>query len=548
MTSTSVYTSLQLQDNVLITNLERRLKRRQRVGEWRNLALFRNRSLCASEVGLTKVRRRLESAGAFDIRLERARWRDVDGERRTFTLARAASTDMWPMGTHYWVRDNAIIGARYLLARDATRRKEGKELLLSALTFMSSKAQLARFEGILRSSSPKFHRDPANWPYIFAAVGDNLNAASEEGWAHKQDAWQIAIFYLIEAIERGLLSVSDLSAKHKRCIGLAIPFLAKVEFWRCENSGSWEEIPAVRSSVRAWEHRLLVKLVKVSALKEFGFIRKAFESHKKYLPASLRRSTLDAAVLLMERKAIRAMLRDLPNESPAYKKSDARHRAADGALIYLLLMDYPYFLAARLGEDARWAHALEAKILKKVESLSDPATGAIRRYRGDCYQRTGYFRNVTIAKLAAIYGSPSGDASSHFQARNRVVPHGREAAWTHFVWQLAAWSGERYLDTGSILYRRLHDRYFLRGMSLFTGAGEASVDQDTKGKPRIITIKPLKMTECYISERTQDGRDLVFPSPHTPLNWAVAEMFQAFDVRREVLATQKSVKKSATKR
>jgi hypothetical protein len=211
-------------------------------------------------------------------------------------------------------------------------------------------------------------------------------------------------------------------------------------------------------------------------------------------------------------------------------------------------MDYPYFLAARLGKDARWAHALEAKILKKVESLSDPATGAIRRYRGDCYQRAGYFRNVTIAKLAAIYGSPSGDASSHFQARNRAVPHGREAAWTHFVWQLAAWSGERYLDTGSILYRRLHDRYFLRGMSLFTGAGEASVDQDTKGKPRIITIKPLRMTECYISERTQDGRDLVFPSPHTPLNWAVAEMFQAFDVRREVLATQKPVIKARKKR
>jgi hypothetical protein len=548
MLPSAVRKSLQVQDDILINNLERRLTRRQVAGEWRNLSLHRQHSLSESSAGLHKLRATLEEAGAFSIKLERRPWRDLDGERRTFTLARAASTEMWPMGTHYWVRDNAIIGARYLFARDGKRKKEGKELLLSALTFMSSKSQLARFEKIIKSSSAAFREDPANWPYIFAGVRDNLTASREEGWAHKQDAWQIAIFYTIEAIEQGLLSVNDFSAKHKKCIGLAIPFLAQVAFWRCENSGSWEEVPAVRSSVRAWEHRLIVKLAKVAVLKDFAFIRRSFETHKKHLPAELRRKTLDAAVLLMERKVVKEMLRDLPKESPSYKKDDARYRNADGALIYLLLIDYPYFLAARLGREARWAHALEAKILKTVESLSDPVTGAIRRYRGDCYQRTGYFRNLTIAKLAAICGAPSGDASGHFVARNKAVPKGREAAWTHFVWQLAAWSGERFLNTGSQLYRRLHDYYFCRGMGLFTGSGEASVEQDSKGAPRVIGIKPLRMPECYISEKTPKGRDLVFPSPHTPLNWAVAEMFQAFDVRREVLATQKPVKKARKKR
>jgi hypothetical protein len=539
MAASSSGTSPHLQDTALIAELERRLKRRQRVGEWRNLELYRYRKLCDTEAGLNKVAAKLEKAGGFSIRLQRVPWRDSDGERRTFTLARATSTDMWPMGTHYWVRDNALIGARFLFARNPKHRKEGRELLLSALTFVSSKAQLARFEKMLRSSTPSFRRDPANWPYIFAAVRDNLTASRKEGWAHKQDAWQIAIFYVIEAIEQGLLSVKDLSAKHKKCIGLVIPFLAKVEFWKCENSGSWEELPAVRSSVRAWEHRLLIKLAKVAVLKEFSFIRTSFDAKKKHLSGALKRATLDAAVLAMERKVVREMLGDLPNESPAYKRSDARYRGADAALIYLLTIDYPYFLAARLGKDAGWAHRLEARILKAVESLSDPVTGAIRRYRGDCYQRTGYFRNVTIAKLAAIYGSPSGDASGHFEARNRAVPKGREAAWTHFVWQLAAWSGERFLDTGSRVYRRLHDRYFHRGMALFTGAGEVSIDQDANGAPRIIAIRELRMSECYISERTPDGRVLVFLSPHTPLNWAVGEMFQAFDVRGTVLAAEK---------
>lgn len=548
MLPSAVRKSLQVQDDILISNLERRLTRRQVAGEWRNLSLLRQKALSENAAELKRLRATLEKAGAFSIRLERRPWRDLDGERRTFTLARAASTEMWPMGTHYWVRDNAIIGARYLFARDGKRKKEGKDLLLSALTFMSSKSQLARFENIIKSSSATFREDPANWPYIFAGVRDNLTASRDEGWAHKQDAWQIAIFYTIEAIEQGLLSVKDLSAKHKKCIGLAIPFLAQVKFWRCENSGSWEEVPAVRSSVRAWEHRLVVKLAKVAVLKDFAFIRRSFEAHKRHLPAEFRRKTLDAAVLLMERKVVREMLRDLPKESPAYTKDDARYRNADGALIYLLLIDYPYFLAARLGKDARWAHALEAKILKTVESLSDPVTGAIRRYRGDCYQRTGYFRNLTIAKLAAICGAPSGDASGHFVARNKAVPKGREAAWTHFVWQLAAWSGERFLNTGSQVYRRLHDHYFRRGMALFTGSGEASVEQDAKGTPRVIGMKPLRMPECYISERTSKGETLVFPSPHTPLNWAVAEMFQAFDVRREVLATQKPVIKARKKR
>jgi hypothetical protein len=36
-------------------------------------------------------------------------------------------------------------------------------------------------------------------------------------------------------------------------------------------------------------------------------------------------------------------------------------------------------------------------------------------------------------------------------------------------------------------------------------------------------------------ERSLDGRDLIIPSPHTPLNWAVAEMFDAFGVREKVL-------------
>jgi hypothetical protein len=162
MLPSAVRKSLQVQDDILISDLERRLTRRQVAGEWRNVSLRRQKALRESEAGLKTLRATLEKVGAFSIRLERRPWRDLDGERRTFTLARAASTEMWPMGTHYWVRDNAIIGARYLFARDGKRNKEGKDLLLSALTFMSSQSQLARFEKIVKSSSAAFREDPAN--------------------------------------------------------------------------------------------------------------------------------------------------------------------------------------------------------------------------------------------------------------------------------------------------------------------------------------------------------------------------------------------------
>ena len=536
MTEPSLLRKLQFDDRALLEKLEHRVRNKRDFAQWRNIELAKLRAEISSAAGLAKVQGFLERKGTFTIQLAKKRFRDTDGEALVITCARAASTDMWPMGASYWVRDNALIAARYLFSTDRKHQRLGKDLLLSAITFMSTTSQIARFEGIIRSTSAAYHRIPTNWPYIFASISDNLSTSRDESWSHKQDAWQIAAFYLIEALEAGLISSKELTTKHKRFLSLIVPFLAKVSFWSCENSGSWEEIPAVRTSVRAWEHRLIIKLLKLSEVNGFGFIEKGYLEDRRYLPAVLRKLGFERAVLNLERRVIKEVVRDLPSESPRYARSDARHRLGDAALIYLLMIDYPYFLAARTARSPQWARQIEAKVLKAVTALEDPITGAIRRYKGDCYQRVGYFHNVTIQKLAEIGGAPSGDFSGHFLARNKAVPKGREAAWTHFVWQLSAWSGRRYLETGSKVYEKLHTEYFKRGMSLITGKGEVSIEQDARGKPRVTSIPPFRMPECYMTERMLDGRDLVIPSPHTPLNWAVAEMFDAFGVRRQILA------------
>lgn len=523
-------------DRVLIKQFERGFAQAGLVSSWQNQALGRSFAKLRSDVAtFDSFQRGLERRGLFDIRIERHRWRDLDGKKYTHVLARAAVTDMWPMGTQYWLRDNAIIGGRFIRLSSGKRRKIGKELILSGMNFISSCAQLDRVRAILLSEKKSFIESAANWPSIFAGIRDNLSCQRSEAWPHKQDAWQILVWHLLDAIEEGAIMLSELTPKNRQFLGYIIPFLAKVSFWKSENSGSWEEAPAVRSSVRAWEHRLIVRLEELSRRREFAFLKRDFERARRHLGASLRRKTLSQAVSLLDRQVTQAMLRDLPFESPRYKRADIRYREADAALLYLLEVDYPSFLASRTGKDIKWAAFMEKRILGQVLSLHDNRSGGIYRYAKDTYQRHGFFRNLTTARLSEKYGAPSGDASGEMEARNRIVPRGRQAAWTHFVWQLSAWAGRRFHETGKKEYLRLHERFFEQGLRLVTGNAK-SIDLDAKGKLRVISIPPWKMPECYISDTGSRGAELVFPSPHTPLNWATAEMLFAFEVRRGVLA------------
>jgi hypothetical protein len=229
------------------------------------------------------------------------------------------------------------------------------------------------------------------------------------------------------------------------------------------------------------------------------------------------------------------MIQELPFESPCYPKRDLRYREGDGALAQLLMLDYPRFLAERAKEGDAWANRLEQRILGEIVKLVDRKSGGIYRYTDDSYQRSGFFRNETVQALNSLCGGPSGDASSQIAARDKIIPRGRKAAWTHFVWQLASWAGERCIESGSQRHRKLHERFFRAGIGLVTGAKEVSCDVGPDGLARIIKLPRLRMPECYIAERTAAGREILFPSPHTPLNWAVGEMLNAFRVRERLL-------------
>lgn len=449
-------------------------------------------------------------------------------------VTRAANTDMWPMGTHYWTRDNILVSDR-LIRNDLSKlggesnSAMGRELLLSTLKIMSSPSQLAKFRAIALKEVPF---TASNWPQIFLGIKDNLDGSDTEGWMHIQDAWQMVVVVTLRLVREGFLSHQDIPDSAWQMFSYVLPFLESIGSPNYENAGSWEELVSKRSSVLCWEFDVCRELQDASK-----------EAHDKILPylfeleGSKQETTYplwQARIQSLQEKILNEIDRAFPFESPDYESTDPRYREADSALLYFFQTSTLSALSKRRGVSLE---SLEDQLLQQIKSVIDPLSGALRRYLGDSYQGQSYFRFRTQEQLRNYSAGPSGDfsAASEFVARGRVVPAGREAAWTHFVWQLVSWAGERYLETGSDKYREIMNRHFLTGIALITGNGEKSIDSDAEGVFRVIPIPSFRIPEAYISEKDALGNTLLFPSPHTPLNWAVGEAVRALRVVGDVV-------------
>jgi len=253
----------------LDTQLQQELYQRVQDKELHQLDsfLFRNQTIHSQVIGNSSLKdlfTLLEKKNTFKMNTETILWRDIDGESRELTINRASKIDMWPMGTNYWVRDNAFIAQKLLnfnykaFQPSSNWFQTGKQLLLSCLTIMSSQTQLDRFNNIITGSCSA--QEAINWPHIFLDIESNINAEKDESWMHKQDAWQILCFITLEALEQQHLQLSDLTDKHQQLLKLICPFLKKINFTQNNNAGSWEEIDTVRSSVIIWETALLNKI------------------------------------------------------------------------------------------------------------------------------------------------------------------------------------------------------------------------------------------------------------------------------------------------
>ena len=491
----------------------------------------------------------MRTSSALRVTIQDAYLMTSDGVRQDIRTIGAATRETGgEMSGALWVRDQTQCASSmmemYVLDphKYVVEGKDAKDIFLSLLTIMSTPSQLSRFQAMIKKGhDPNFRNNSANWPYIFFH-NNNLNTEKREGWQHKQDAWQMLVRDIERAIETGIISPSDIKPQHKRFLGMALPFLAAVDFLSLENAGSWEEISAVRTSTLAWDVVAIQSLARLAKKPQFDFLNSAYEDNKKYLPGAYQSSNLIQAADTMSKDGLDTIEKALPYESPNYDRDDPRYRTADASLLYLLDLGIPQQLSERKFTDPNdlksrdeYIRQLESSILIQVMQLSDPESGGIARYgipgeSRDSYQAENFWTNMTQKKLKEFYSNPtpSGDfnAVHKFIGRDRLVPSGKPAAWIHFVSQISGWASRRYIETNNPYYYNVAQTFLNRILSTVTGENEYSVVIDNN-KLVAQNIPPNRVTECYVTVSDPNEKKLVFPSPHTPLNWGIKKTAEA---------------------
>jgi hypothetical protein len=493
----------------------------------------------AVDLPLQDLRSFLDLRKTLDVPIIRGHSVVVDGE--VWPLALVAATDIrtshGEMSSMLYLRDHIQVARVYieLFLHDphayASEGAVGRDLLLSALHLMSTPPQLDRFRVVIQKGS---YASQEEWPHISLWFND-LDGKNANGWRNNQDSFQMLAHLTFDAIDQGFLDVDDLLAAHKQFLGLIVPLLKSVGFPCHESSGSWEENAAVRSSVMAIETALLAKIKDCSQKPTFVFLEQMFAQNTS--------GDFYSTVEQLLYNGLKELGRCLPYESPDYDKGSVKYREADAALVYVLMYGLPQLLANAkilVRGAQRDQRAIETMILETLATLDDPLTGGMRRYLGDSYQRVNFhtaevqetIRQIkkTILDEARQSRQPV-DLDKKQQLRGELTPQGREAAWTHPLGQLAAWSAKQALGVKPGEDRRHYEElcrlYLDRMLGTITAERQWNAVLDKQGGYQLKKVPAWRLPECYITYQLAEKEPLVVPSPHTPLNWSSVSLKEA---------------------
>jgi hypothetical protein len=538
--------SLQNKDQHLIAELQVKDEAAGRFASEATGLLFANKELAKySETDYTASKLReiedlLAAEGTLDIPVIDGFNVTVGGVEQPVSIVAATETaaNHGDMSSMLYLRDH-IQAARTLMElfihNPHRYQKEGetaKTLLMSALHLMSTDAQLARFKDVIARGNEAGQED---WPHISLYFND-LEGNNANGWRNKQDTFQMLAHLTFEAIENGFITTTDLLDSHKQFLGSIVPLLKSVGFPRYENSGSWEEVAANRTSVMAVETALLHKMQALIADgHDLTFLEATYnqtgDGQFKDMLASLYHNGLAE------------IGKRLPDESPDYDQTSVKYRTNDAALVYVLMYDLPKLLA---DESVPVGHAhpqvlsreaIENVVLTQLSHLTDTATGGIIRYEDDSYQRVNFHTNEVQQVIAAIKrqiktaAQQSGteiDLDEKQRLRNELTPQGKPAAWTHPLGQLSSWAARRMLETQQSkggeadAYRELSVAYLNRCLAMVTGENQWNAVLNLNGEYVVQKVASHRLPECYVTYQTATGETFTVPSPHTPLNWSSA--------------------------
>jgi len=372
-----------------------------------------------------------------------------------------------------WIRDNAHVAHAH--AVDG-RPKEAAAVVGGLTKFLGTQA--ARITAVLEGASDA--TDPMNRPHI--RFDGRKVAEIDERWAHAQnDALGYYLWIASRLISEGVMPLDD--ALRSTLAGTAL-FLEKIEYWRDEDSGHWEE---TRKRSASSIGTALAGLSELDRLYDSPLVK----GELKFGGRTLTRAQLQKLVT----HGRETLLEHLPHEclDPDPKK----RREADAALLFLI---YPLEVV-----DGATADAIIEVVLRDL--VGDVG---IRRYRGDSYWCADY-----KTKLAAE--ARSADYSDDLSGRDALLREGEEAQWCIFDPILSAAYGRRYQQTGAIDDLRRQTEFLNRSLAHLT-----SDDSRFGG---------LRCPESYYLE---NGRYV--PVDQTPLLWTQGNLLTALRMMERSLA------------
>jgi phosphorylase kinase alpha/beta subunit len=361
--------------------------------------------------------------------------------------------------SYVWVRDNVHIAhAHYVVGNRDVAIKN-----LRTLMQYFTKHQ-TRFARIIKGEASA--SDPMNRPHI-RFDGITLEEISQK-WAHAQnDALGYFLWMFCKLVNEGAISPSpgDLST-----LDLFPSYFAKIEYWKDEDSGHWEETRKISaSSIGA----VVAGLEQMQKLLDAG----------KFSPPNAQTTADSVKALTSQGRA--ALNSILPAE--CVQQNPSQQRRYDAALLFLI---YPLQVV-----DNRMAD----QILKNTRDHLQGDYG-IRRYPGDSYWAPDYKKKLAPSERTA-------DFSEDLTRRDQLLPsQGEEAQWTLFDPIISCAYGTRFRTNTRGESLACQTEYLNRSLGQITS--ETSQD-----------VLPFRCPELYYLE---NGRYV--PNDHVPLLWTEANL------------------------
>lgn len=491
----------------------------------------------------------------------------VDGKPRDITIVTAteltegisSKVDMLSM---LYLRDHVQTASMFIdlglldPAEYEEKAAAGRTLLFSALHLMSTRAQLERFQNVIKRGN---EAGQADWPHISLHFNDMDATAPDNKWRNKQDTFQMLAYTTLDAIDRGFIDVSELDNAHKQFLGSVVPLLAAVKFPHYENSGSWEEIEARRTSVMSIETALLHKIKKMrDSGQNVDFLEDHYNKTRIDLPKG-REEDFTNALDRMLQSGLEELGKRLPYESPDYSKDSIKYREADAALMYVLMYDIPELLAEAevpVGPSRQpmTRRQIEDMVFDQIVSLLDPETNCADRYEKDSYQRVDFHTHETQQIITDIKNEVKKTAEETGQEidldkkqilRGERTPNGKQAAWIHPLGQIAGgYAAKQCLKAigrgdfeESHEYRSLSIMTINDALSNVTGEEQYYVVLGENNEYIVKQAPPYRLPECKVAFSINENEHFLAASSNTPLNWASATVMHAVGLTK--IATKK---------